>query len=269
MHAPATELTDVDVGLDKLLGIAWQLVDDDTLTASASLMSVVAAKLDAARAAFADAVDRSGVWAENKHANAAAMLNTLAANRHPAAAKRDVLLARRLREMPHVTEALHGGHITADHARLLGECLHARFDGQFVDFEEELVARAMELSYDDFVKLVNAWKQWPTRTSKTNATSRTGRRANFTCLGVSRTQASSTELSPQSPVRWSTRSFAGWSSCCSSRTGQMRLSDSAKARSRTRTSPARRRNDDTTLSSGCACVQHRPTMRLGRQVLTP
>jgi hypothetical protein len=160
MHAPATELTDVDVGLDKLLGIAWQLVDDDTLTASASLMSVVAAKLDAARAAFADAVDRSGVWAENKHANAAAMLNTLAANRHPAAAKRDVLLARRLREMPHVTEALHGGHITADHARLLGECLHARFDGQFVDFEEELVARAMELSYDDFVKLVNAWKQW-------------------------------------------------------------------------------------------------------------
>ena len=42
MHSPATELTDVDVGLDKLLGIAWQLVDDDTLTASASLMSVVA-----------------------------------------------------------------------------------------------------------------------------------------------------------------------------------------------------------------------------------
>ena len=154
------ELVDVDVGLDKVLGIDWSLIDNAALSASAELIAVVAAKLDAARASIAGAVDRSGVWAENKHANAAAMMNTLAPNRHPTAARRDVRLARRLHQMPHAREALQAGQITADHARLLGECLHPRFDGQFTEFEQELIGHAIELSYDDFAKLINAWKQW-------------------------------------------------------------------------------------------------------------
>ncbi|MDG2112373.1 MAG: hypothetical protein P8N02_07155 [Actinomycetota bacterium] len=98
-RAAAQELADVDVGLDKLLGVDWSLATDDTLIASAALVAVAAAKLDAVRAGIAGALDQSDIWAAHNHANAAAMLNTLTPNRHGATAKRDVLTAKHLREI--------------------------------------------------------------------------------------------------------------------------------------------------------------------------
>ncbi len=154
----APEVCDLERSLDGALVTDIDELDGDTLADTAAALAVVAARLDALRAQVAGAVERSGVWAEREHGSPAALLRSLAPNRHVGEAGRDVLLARRLRDMPLAAEAFRAGSITAAHVKLLGECLHPRFEGQFAAFEAQLVDHAIELSFDAFSRLIRSWK---------------------------------------------------------------------------------------------------------------
>jgi hypothetical protein len=144
--------------LDAALALDWDTVDGVIVADVAVATLNLAAKLDALRAKVATALDRSGIWAEQGHGSAAAMLRRRAPNRHRGEASRDVRAGERLRRMPHVAAAHQRGLITADHVRLLGQCLDRRFGGRFAEFEEQLVEYAIELPLDHFTRLVNRWK---------------------------------------------------------------------------------------------------------------
>jgi hypothetical protein len=154
----ATEM--VERWLDKAVGVDWHTVDDDCLVHAVEAAIRTSAKLDALRARLADALDRSGVAARRGHGNTTALLATVGHNRPRRDAYCDVRHGRRLTRMPHVAEAYRAGLICIDHVQLFGECLHRRFAEQFADFEQQLVEYAIELTFEDFVRLIERWKDY-------------------------------------------------------------------------------------------------------------
>jgi hypothetical protein len=68
-----------------------------------------------------------------------------------------VLLAKRLRRMPQMAEALAAGSVTEAHARSLGRCLTLRTIAAFERDEAFLVAKAVALEADDFDIVVTRW----------------------------------------------------------------------------------------------------------------
>ena len=158
---------DPDAAMSELVGCLKELADSDLDTLGgeelielAQLASEAAARLGSVETRLAGAIDRSGVWAEQQHGSASALLTKRCVNRDPEIHRRDVTAARRLTQMPIAAESYAAGRITIRHIRKLGECVQAQFDGQFGSFEEELVGYAEDLPYPDFVRLVDQWKRW-------------------------------------------------------------------------------------------------------------
>jgi hypothetical protein len=151
-------LADVADTVAKALTVDYRAQTPQELVADAALLTELRAQLDALDARVVAAADQAGVWAAGEHANCAAMLRSQHPNRHRGDSYRRVRHGRHLAGMPHAAAAMEAGHITTDHVRVLATCLHARFEGRFAEFEQQLVSYAVEFSYPHFCRLVQMWK---------------------------------------------------------------------------------------------------------------
>jgi len=166
--ADLCDLGVLDAAVDRALIVDWSLIPDAQLVQAAEKVAVVSAKVDALLTQIAGAVAGSGVWAEHEFGTPAALLRSLAPNRHHDRASNDVGRSNRLAKMPIVAAAFNAGLVTVDHVRLLGRCLDARFEGAFEAFEEELVGYAIALPYREFKRLIEQWKTWAEEASATD-----------------------------------------------------------------------------------------------------
>ncbi len=155
---PSRVVTALVGGVVEALGVEWDAMDGEQLAADVEALQVLTDRLDALRARVAAALDRSGLWAEEGHRSCAAMLARQAPHRHGARQGADVRHGDRLRKMLHVAEAFEQGLVTSDHIRVFATCLHPRYEGQFAEFEEQLLGYAVELDWKGWLRLVNLWK---------------------------------------------------------------------------------------------------------------
>ena len=76
-----------------------------------------------------------------------------------AAAKRRVRLGRTLRHLPEVAQAWRQGAIGADQAQAIASARRHRTEASMARDEEMLVAQAKELGFEDFIRVLDYWKQ--------------------------------------------------------------------------------------------------------------
>src|SRR3954449_13418250 len=114
------------------------------------------ARLDAIEAETIAAFDARGVFVDDGMVTAKAWLahHTLVPR---AVAGGRVLLAKRLRRMPLMFDALAEGLVTEAHARALGRCLTPRTVAAFARDEAVLVGHAKDLEADDYEILISEW----------------------------------------------------------------------------------------------------------------
>ncbi len=114
------------------------------------------ARIDALEAAAIAELDARGCYVTDGAVNAKAWLaHNTAVSRVVAGAR--VLLAKRLRRMPAMAEALAAGQVTSEHARALARGLTPRTLEAFARDEALLTEEATELEADMFDRLVTQW----------------------------------------------------------------------------------------------------------------
>ena len=114
------------------------------------------ALLEAAKAETLVEFDQRGCYVDDGMVNVSSWLAHHTGVSRTVAGGR-VKLAKRLRRMPVVTEALREGHICGQHADTLGRCRTPRTEKAFERAEQLLVEQAMLLEADDFSRLVTEW----------------------------------------------------------------------------------------------------------------
>ena len=114
------------------------------------------ARLDAEEAAVIAEFDSRGCCVEDGMVNTRAWLGHHTGVARVVAGGR-VRLARRLRRMPLMADALAAGLVTDGHARSLGRCLTPRTLEAFARDESLLVDQAIALEADDFDRVVTRW----------------------------------------------------------------------------------------------------------------
>lgn len=114
-------------------------------------------RLQAACARVAARVDASRVWANDGSRSCAAWLER-AAGRDRSETAGIIGRGRELRDMPAVEADHNEGRLSARHVRLLSRARKLAPE-VFAQEEEWLVARARELPYRDFVKVIDYWCQ--------------------------------------------------------------------------------------------------------------
>ena len=144
--------------LDKAAAAGWDSLDAEQLGIDAATMTRITAKLDALDAQVVHAADRSGIWAEGRHSNCAAMLATQTPNRHRDEPRHRVRVATKTSKMAHAAAAFQAGHITMRHIELLGQCLAAHYQEAFTEAEPYLVDAAINLEWDHFYRVITQWK---------------------------------------------------------------------------------------------------------------
>jgi hypothetical protein len=112
--------------------------------------------VEAAELAAVGTMDRCGYFVLDGAASAKAWLTTHTKQAGPIAGS-GVRLARRLRRMPRMEEALRSGTATLAHVRLLARCLTPRTVAAFARDEEMLVERATQFDADEFALIVDRW----------------------------------------------------------------------------------------------------------------
>jgi len=128
----------------------------DELTDAIVELGRLETRLAAARDQLIDAWDRSGAWRRDGARTAAAGL--AAATRAPKAeCGARLALARTLRHLPLVGEAVLAGDITVAHARLLARARNPRTALALVRDQAMLVDQAMSLTFAEFVRVVDYW----------------------------------------------------------------------------------------------------------------
>ncbi|MBK5224896.1 MAG: DUF222 domain-containing protein [Acidimicrobiia bacterium] len=115
-------------------------------------------QLEAVTAHVAARVDASKIWTNDGSKSCGAWLGR-AAHRDGAECAAVVRRGRQLRTMELVDAAHTAGRLSSRHVVLLATAA-GKVPEHFATDEEWLVARAVELSYADFVKLVNHWIHW-------------------------------------------------------------------------------------------------------------
>lgn len=116
-----------------------------------------ATRLDAVVAEVAARVDASKVWANDGSTTCAGWLGR-AAHRDRSECAAVLRRGRQLRDMPLAEEVHLAGRISARHVRMLAAARTAAPES-YADDEAWLVARACELSFADFAKVINYWRQ--------------------------------------------------------------------------------------------------------------
>jgi len=142
--------------LDELVDTDLDAVGDATVLADA-LVDLLGAesRLQAVSARIAGKVDASRVWANDGSRSCAAWLGR-AAGRDRGDAAEVVARGRALRDMPGADAAHAQGRLSARHVRLLATAQKTAPEA-YADDEEWLLARAHELNYADFARVVNYW----------------------------------------------------------------------------------------------------------------
>jgi len=154
---PVTGLENLATSVAKAHNVGWDGLDHSQLADAIAVCDRIRVMADALDARIVAAADETMLWAEHGNASMTAYLRSHS-NHHPAAGSRRSKLATTLPQMPLVRVAFESGEISADHVRLLGTCLHSRFDGLFTDFETDLTRYACELSWNDFKILIGRWQ---------------------------------------------------------------------------------------------------------------
>ena len=116
----------------------------------------VRSAVDALHTRAVGAFDRSRAWVDDGHKSAAAAVAARTGERR-GRAHNQVLLARKLQEMPVTAEALDSGEVSADRAARLGKA-QERLPEAFADNEESLVSLARESSFTEFAQAVSCWE---------------------------------------------------------------------------------------------------------------
>lgn len=144
--------------IDALVDDDPSLLDAAGLKANLVEFARARARLDAAEAATIAEFDHRGCCIPDGAVNTKAWLaHHTGIGRATAGAR--VLLAKRLRRMPAMADALAGGEVTDSHARALGRCLTPRTLEAFARDETTLVEHAKALEADDFDKVIARWLQ--------------------------------------------------------------------------------------------------------------
>ena len=139
------------------------LIDDDPSALDAGELKAnllefgrARARLDAAEAATIAAFDERGCFVGDGMVNTRAWLAHHTGIARAAAGSR-VLMAKRLRRMPLLFDALRAGEVTEAHVRAMGRCLTPRTLEAFARDEAMLVDQARALEADDFERAVSHW----------------------------------------------------------------------------------------------------------------
>jgi hypothetical protein len=156
--APREASPETAAGIDALVALDPDALDDAELEAAVCEFARARARLDAAEAAVIGELDQRACYLDDGALTARAWLvhHTGAA---PAVAGGRVLLAKRLRRMPVIAAALSEGAITEAHARSAGRCLTPRTLEAFARDEELLAGHARQFDADSFDKLITRWLQ--------------------------------------------------------------------------------------------------------------
>jgi hypothetical protein len=155
---PAVLVKELQATLDELATTDLDAVCDATVLADV-LVDLLGceSRLQAVAARVAGRVDASRVWGNDGSRSCAAWLGR-AAGRDRAEAAGIVSRGRELRDMP-VSDAEHAaGRLSARHVRLLARA-RAMAPEEFASDESWLVARARELRFDDFARVIAYWCQ--------------------------------------------------------------------------------------------------------------
>ena len=148
------ELDDVGDALEIAAKLEYSGLPGAVLGDSTVRVAELKAQLAALESEIVAAYDASGDWEVSGYRTVGAALSHRARIRH-AEANQTVQLARSLKAMPVVSDALGGGEISLCHARRLAKA-SAR-DG-FSDVEALLCDHARRLSYAAFDKAVSYWE---------------------------------------------------------------------------------------------------------------
>ncbi|MGH9192004.1 MAG: DUF222 domain-containing protein [Acidimicrobiales bacterium] len=144
--------------IDGLLELDPDTLDDGELTETVIALHRQQARLAAAVTRMTAAADARRVWADDGSRSPAAWLAhrcRLAAGH----ARAEVWLGRRLRIMPATTEALAAGDISLRQAMVLASLAGGRTAALFTRDEALLVDHARTLSWADFVRAIEYWRQ--------------------------------------------------------------------------------------------------------------
>jgi hypothetical protein len=129
---------------------------DEALKATLVELGRTRARLDAEEAAVIAEFDQRSCCVDDGMVNTRAWLGHHTGVARAVAGGR-VRLARRLRRMPLMADALQSGSVTEGHARSLGRCLTPRTLEAFARDEQVLVDQAVGLEADDFDRVVTRW----------------------------------------------------------------------------------------------------------------
>ncbi len=144
--------------IDALSAVDPDALDDGELGEAVVELQRQRARLAAVSHRLTAALDARRVWADDGSRSAGAWLAHRC--RLPLGqARAEVRLGRRLRSMPATTESFAAGHISERHATLLGSLNAGRTATHFADHEAMLVAQARTLSWSDFCRAVEYWRQ--------------------------------------------------------------------------------------------------------------
>ena len=144
--------------VDGLLGLDADTLGDAELADAVVVLHRLQARLAAAVTGVTAAADARRVWADDGSRSCGAWLAHRC--RLPVGqARGEVWLGRRLRSMPATAEAFAAGDISLRHAVVLGSLAGGRTAEYFTRDEAILVDDARSLSWADFVRAVEYWRQ--------------------------------------------------------------------------------------------------------------
>ena len=152
------EVETLTAGIDDLLALEPDSIDDDMLHALVVDVHRQCHRLAAAHARLLDVWDRRRVWESDGSRSAGHRLSR-ESSMSVTAAKREVRRARALREMPVTATALADGVLSPEYADLLSAANDGSRSVWFADHEELLVAQCQRLRYSDAAKMVTYWCQ--------------------------------------------------------------------------------------------------------------
>ncbi|MGH9111812.1 MAG: DUF222 domain-containing protein [Acidimicrobiales bacterium] len=144
--------------IDGLVGMDPDSLDDAELGETVVELQRQRARLAAVSHRLTAALDARRVWADDGSRSAAGWL-AHRCHLPLGQARGEVRLGRRLRSMPATAEAFAAGEITERHAALLGSLNTGRTAAQFAGHEAMLVDQARTLSWPDFCRAVDYWRQ--------------------------------------------------------------------------------------------------------------
>jgi Domain of unknown function (DUF222) len=144
--------------IDELLEVDPDALDDTELAAAVVGLHRQQARLAAAVTRLTAAADARRVWADDGSRSCGAWLAHRC--RLPVGqARAEAWLGRRLRTMPATAEAFAAGDISLRHAMVLASLAGGRTAEYFVRDEAILVDHARTLSWADFVRAIEYWRQ--------------------------------------------------------------------------------------------------------------